>query len=188
MKPRPLSFAGSHAVATALLLAACAGQAPAPAPALVPPQSDTFLFELNASGDQVYECARTEHATPGWVYRYPQAVLRNAEGFALATHGKGPSWTADDGSMVIAKVVAEQPSPSKKELPWLLLRVTDVADGGEMAPVRSIQRVDTQGGQPPLQSCDETLLGQLIAVPYRARYRFFGVPPVAPEAADAAVQ
>lgn len=120
-----------------------------------------------------------------WVYRYPQAVLRDAEGFALVTHGEGPSWTGDDGSRVVAEVVRRQDAPRGAGVPWLLLRVTQPADGGVMGPVQSIQRVDTRGGLPPPQSCDETLLGQFMAVPYTARYRFFGVPPAPPATVSA---
>jgi hypothetical protein len=135
---------------------------------LMPPAGAVLLFELRASGDQIYTCDPT---TGVWKFKAPQATLFNDDGEVVGSHYAGPTWQYQDGSIVKAKVVASADAPAKNAIPWLLLEATAHEGNGVFSAVTHIQRLATKGGVGPTGGCDVT--GPDVYVPYKATYVFY---------------
>ena len=158
--------------------AACttpAFKAPDVPPALRPPADQVLLLEAAATGVQIYSCALSP-TQPGqfeWVFKAPEATLMDASGKVLGKHFSGPSWEAEDGSMVVGAVQARDPGPDPHAIPWLLLNAKTTSASGLFSKVTSIQRLKTKGGNPPSTSCGPEQAGQVLRVPYTASYYFY---------------
>jgi hypothetical protein len=90
----------------------------------------------------------------------PGAALFDSSGLLAGTHALDgatgrPSWTALDGSRVVAQKVASDPSPTGS-IPWLLLQVTDLQTSWSLFNgfTSYVQRVNTVGGQAPAIPCN----------------------------------
>jgi hypothetical protein len=144
-----------------------------PANLAVPPGNVLFLVG-HARGYQIYTC-QAEGSGFAWVLQAPWAGLFDDAGKAVALHYGGPSWTAPDGSTVVAARVASAPAPSGNAIPWLLLRATSTSGrpGGSFSSVTYIQRINTTGGLAPVGGCDASTVGALVAVHYTADYYFY---------------
>lgn len=142
---------------------------------LTPPGNAVFLFESKAQGVQIYACEATAEAptTFTWTFKAPEATLRNARGEVVATHYAGPTWQGNDGSTVVAAVLARADSPSKKAIPWLLLEAKSHTGSGEFSTITYIQRLDTKGGIAPTKGCDAAHANAQARVPYEATYAFY---------------
>jgi hypothetical protein len=145
-------------------------------PELVPPASSVLLFELGARGVQIYGCQAKPEAptTYAWTLKGPDAELFNARGKVVGTHFAGPTWQGNDGSSVVAALVArvDAPKPSKA-IPWLLLEETSHDGSGAFSTVTHIQRLNTVGGVAPSKGCDAAHAGDEVRIPYKATYAFF---------------
>jgi hypothetical protein len=146
---------------------------------LKPPAGHGFLFELRAEGVQIYECKakKTDPAAFEWDLKAPEADLFDDRGDKAGSHGAGPSWTANDGSKVVAVKTASAPAPGGRAVPWLLLRVETHEGKGRFDKVTYIQRVDTWAGLPPTAGATKENAGKLVRVKYEATYRFYGAAP-----------
>ena len=165
--------------------AAIAGEAPVPAPAdleipaaLRPPGDQALALTLTARGVQIYECraAASDIAKSEWVLKAPEADLFDAQGKKVGRHYGGPTWelSEGDGSKVVGRVKAKADAPDGQSIPWVLLEAAAGSGGGNgvMRRVRSIQRVNTVGGQAPAGT-DGVKAGQEARVDYTATYHFF---------------
>jgi hypothetical protein len=139
--------------------------------ATTPPKGSTSLMEVLGDGVQIYACAATDHDY-AWVFRSPEAVLLDAQGRQVGSHGAGPSWTLADGSSVIGEKVAEAASPDPHAIPWLLLRVKSHDGTGQLANAAWVRRANTVGGKAPETGCDPTHVGETARVRYSAVYQF----------------
>jgi hypothetical protein len=126
-------------------------------------------------GDQAYTCRGTA-AHYEWVPDGPTATLIDEYGRKRGTHGKGPSWRAEDGSMVFGQPIMTIPAPKPDTVPWLVLRASSREGNGILADVRYILRTDTVGGAAPAGGCDSAHAGLFLRVPYRALYSFIPAP------------
>ncbi len=162
------------------LLAACAGQPPAP-PLAVPDNlraaaNETLLTVLVARGVQIYEC-RARKDTPSateWAFVAPEADLFDAQGKLVGKHYAGPHWEASDGSKIVGAVKARADAPQAGAIPWLLLGTKSVGPAGTFSKVTSIQRVSTVNGvAPAADGCTAAMLGKVVRVGYSADYRLF---------------
>lgn len=154
-----------HGLVTALaVLAGCATPA-----AIQPPPGEVRLMTLAAHGVQIYEC-RANAGSHAWAFVAPDAELFDAHGRHVGRHGAGPSWQHDDGSGFTASVKARADAPSAGAIPWLLLAARPEGPGGVFGGVRSVQRVNTVGGQAPADGCTASTVGQRVRVAYRADY------------------
>jgi hypothetical protein len=165
---------------SACLLGACAGprgaapsgSAGLPAGIALPPGEEAAL-RLEARGTQNYECREKEGGAPGeyeWALVAPEADLFDSSGRSVGKHYAGPTWeSTDDGSKVMASLKARAPAPEADAIPWLMLTVTQATGEGVFSEVKSVQRTDTHGGQPPAGACPA---GELLKVPYTAVYWF----------------
>jgi hypothetical protein len=142
---------------------------------LKPPAGQEAFLETLAKGVQIYECV-PKAREPGafeWVFRAPEATLTDWSGRVLGRHYAGPVWEAADGSRVLGEVVARDPGPDPKAIPWLLLIAKTTFGGGRLTPTTSIQRVATAGGITPVEPCDASNANQFWRVPYTATYYFY---------------
>ena len=158
-------------------------------PTLAAPASQTLARELHARGVQVYVCApvavgNERHA---WRLQGPDAELRDAAARRVGVHYAGPTWESLDGSAVVARAVAKVESAEAGAIPWLLLEAVTTRGNGEFAGVRSIQRLDTVGGQPPAGGCDRGHAARTARIPYRAVYRFYVEPSPLRQASSLAI-
>ena len=126
---------------------------------------------LVGSGVQIYAC-QSMPAGPAWHLVAPEATLTEASGRAVIHHFAGPSWQAEDGSVVVGEMVASSPGATGS-IPWLVLRVKAHRGVGRLAGVTYVVRSQTEGGVAPPGGCDKDHLGVQVRVAYRAIYTFF---------------
>lgn len=148
-------------------LAAFAGAAHAQAPA-----TKSAAIEAFAKGVQIYTC-KAANGSYAWTLKAPEASLSDAKGHAIAKHFAGPSWQAEDGSVVVGEPVQASPSPDAGAIPWIVLHAKSHTGSGEMASVQYIVRTRTEGGVAPASGCDASHAGAEVRVPYSAVYLFF---------------
>src|SRR5262249_11101086 len=144
-----------------------------------------WLNTLSARGVQIYEC-RNDGSQPRWTLLAPDADLFEGNGRPFGHHGAGPNWQAQDGSLVVGKVLARADAPVAGAIPWLLLEVRGETDKGALGGVTRIRRVNTRGGMAPDAGCTMQSLGAQVRVPYTADYVLFGSRALQAQASDAA--
>lgn len=162
----------------ALLVAPCAFAQSAPPSdvpsSLQPPAGHKLLLQAHAIGRQIYTCSADSTGKYTWTLKAPDAELRDSDGHVIISHSAGPKWQHRDGSFVTGKVVAKQDAPDASAVQWLLL----TADNSRSAPgllshVDFVQRIHTEGGQPPQTGCDEAHKGDETKSKYTADYVFY---------------
>jgi hypothetical protein len=146
-----------------------AQHAPSVPAALAVPDGNRLLFHAAAEGVQIYACQASGSAAPAWVFTEPEAELFDRHDRLVATHYKGPTWQARDGSTVVGtKLAAAQPDPNS--IPWLLLQASAHTGTGLMSGVTFIQRLNTHEGNAPTSGCDADQIGAIARVDYTATY------------------
>jgi hypothetical protein len=152
---------------------------PAVPAAIEAPSTASPAFRWFARGTQDYTCtAKADGSGVAWKLTAPDAKLyasADTGATQVGTHGAGPSWTATDGSQFVGNAGAAKkaPSPDAASVAWLLVPKKEGASTGTLGGVEYVQRVDTNGGQPPATGCDATAVGATINVPYSATYVFY---------------
>lgn len=143
--------------------------------ALVPPAGQSLTLSTHATGVQIYVCAaaQAEPTRFAWIFKAPEATLRDSSHRLLGRHYAGPTWEAVDGSKVVGELVAKADAPIATAIPWLLLRAKSTSGSGTLGRITSIQRLDTVGGVAPDTGCDAARAGALARIKYSAEYRFF---------------
>ena len=137
---------------------------------LAVPANQVLLFKARGRGVQIYPC---DPATHTFGPARPQAILVTADG-DIIHHFKGPTWQAEDGSLVVGVVVHKVPAPADDAIPWLLLTASPGGTpGGTLSRVSFIQRVYTRYGNPPSGGCDADDAGTETPVFYEAEYYFY---------------
>ena len=159
------------------LLGAMGAQAAEPAPAvpadLKVPAGERAVLHAHAVGVQIYGCASGTDGTWQWTLKGPEADLRDSRGTLVIHHFAGPSWKHVDGSEVKGKAVGHVAAPDASAIPWLLVTVVSRSGAGALAAVTSIQRINTQGGQPPATACSAAAKDAESRSPYSADYYFY---------------
>ena len=151
-------------VAASTLAGAAAAQVP---PAIAAP-GESAVVTLHAEGAQVYECKAGSDGKLAWAFREPIATLL-LDGKTVGRHYAGPNWEHADGSAVTGKAIANAPGATANDIPWLKLEVTAHRGTGILAPVSTVQRINTEGGKLD-GACDKA--GSFRSVPYDADYVF----------------
>lgn len=143
------------------------------------PPTEVLSFAANAKGVQIYECQVKKDTTAQyeWVFRAPEAELFDRRGKRIGRHYGGPTWESNDGSKVIGEVKGSEPSTDAKAISWLLLQAKTHEGNGIFSRVNIIQRLETVGGKPPAQGCDQSGSGKEVRVPYTAVYYFYASKP-----------
>ena len=130
------------------------------------------VIVLLGKGVQIYGCAPGE-AGYAWRLKAPDAVLTDAAGDKVGHHYGGPTWQADDGSVVMGEPVVASRSPETGAIPWLVLRAKAHSGQGLLSGVSYVVRSDTEGGAAPATGCDAGHSGAEARVGYSATYTFF---------------
>ncbi len=139
---------------------------------LHPPENEQLVLQVHAKGDQIYTC-KNDGTQFAWTLKAPDAQLFDKDDKPFGKHFAGPSWQANDGSKVVGKAVASDPSPDINSVPWLVVTVVSHEGDGVLSRVTTIQRIKTKGGKAPASGCDATRANQELRVPYTAVYRFY---------------
>lgn len=158
----------------ALLALIVSPQTPDPT---LPPANAHVKTTAVGLGVQVYRCTAPadEPANFKWTHVAPEATLFDPTTHQpVGTHSAGPTWTWNDGSAVVGKVVQTRPSDVAGSVPWLLLEAHSTgAISGELAGVTLVRRSDTQAGAAPAAGCDAAHQDNMLRVPYQATYTFY---------------
>jgi hypothetical protein len=139
---------------------------------LIPPAGNVEVLRLHGDGVQIY-VSTPNPSNPSqfvWTFTAPSADLSNNGGHSMGSHYVGPTWEANNGSLVKGTKIAGVTVDSSA-IPWLLLRGRDWAGHGMFSEVTYIQRLDTVGGLAP--SWTPTAAGIEVDVHYTATYVFF---------------
>jgi hypothetical protein len=140
------------------------------------PAGEELVLQAHGSGMQIYVCQEATDGQARWTLKAPEAVLRDAKGAVIIHHYAGPTWKHKDGSTVTGKAVAHADSPDPGSIPWLLLVATGHSGTGVLARITSVQRIHTQGGQPPAAAtCDDSKVGTETYSAYSADYYFYSL-------------
>src|SRR5213079_2434246 len=134
---RPLVF---------VALAPIAGTASAQVPPALAAPDQSAVATFHAEGAQVYDCKVGNDGKLAWAFREPIATLL-LDGKTIGRHYAGPNWEHMDGSAVGAKVAANAPGSTAKDIPWLKLEVTSGRGSGALSGVTTVQRINTMGGR-----------------------------------------
>jgi len=182
--PRPLPLCRALTASLAVLIAAAAAGTTSAQASPATPEVPTNIAVVgdfkpylvaHAVGWQVHHCAATATGY-AWAFDGPVATLHDDRNQLIGTHSAGPTWTARDGSSVVADVV-DRAVVSPTAIPWLLLRkrsVTSGPDGDRLADTTHIQRIATTGGLTPAAAdCTADTVGETRSVPYTADYVFW---------------
>jgi hypothetical protein len=174
-----LSFRKLVTVILAMVLVPCLAaaegvSAPDVPEAIKAPAGEVVVLQAHAIGIQIYTCGSGADGKAQWTLKAPDAVLHDKKGAVIGHHFAGPAWKLKDGSEVTGKAAARADSPDPNSIPWLLVNVSGHTGKGKLARVTSIQRVHTQGGQPPSTTgCDGAKPGAEAKIRYAADYYFF---------------
>ena len=155
---------------------ASAATAPPTPDAIALPAGTPLLLKAAAKGVQIYACKAKEGAPSAyeWSLKAPDAELFDDKGQKIGKHYGGPTWESTDGSKVVAKLHSKVDAPDKTAIAWLLLDVKSSEGAGVLSKVKSIQRLQTSGGQPPATGCDAAHAGAETRVDYSATYYMYG--------------
>jgi len=155
--------------------------------ALRVPDDQKVVLRAAATGVQIYTCARRSNGLADgepapqdsadvsfeWTLKAPEADLFDADGKVIGKHHAGPTWELMDGSEVVGKLKARIDAPEPGAIAWLLLEAKSNAGHGVLTNVKSVQRVDTKGGEAPTGGCDAAHAGAESRVRYGATYYFY---------------
>jgi hypothetical protein len=167
------------AVATALMLSACAGmskfdQQGLPAAVQVP-TGHRVAMETVGAGEITYECKAKKDAADQfeWTFIGPDAVLSDRSGKAVGKYfGPPATWQSNDGSKLTATQLAVAPAGAGN-IPYQLVKANPSVGSGEMFGISHIQRVATKGGVAPAAPCAAANAGSKQKVQYQADYIFW---------------
>ena len=138
------------------------------------PAGEEVILLAHASGSQIYVCQSAAEGKFAWTLKAPEAELHDQQGAPIGRHYAGPTWKDNDGSEVTGKAVARVDSPDAGSIPWLLVTVTGHSGDGVLSRVTTIQRIHTEGGQPPPASdCNGSKQSAEVKIPYTADYYFY---------------
>ena len=158
------------------VLAACstAMTAPEVPTAIAVPAGHQVVMTALGAGDLSYEC-RAKAAVAGeheWVFVGPTAVLYDSSRAPVGKYYAGPTWESNDGSKVTGKQLAVSPGMAGA-IPLQLVQANPATGSGAMSGVTYIQRINTQGGVAPKDSCNAGAIGTKQTVKYQADYVFY---------------
>jgi hypothetical protein len=138
------------------------------------PAGEQLALVAHATGFQIYSCQMGTDGQPAWVFKAPEAELRDNTDRVVVRHSAGPTWKHNDGSEVTGKVLTKVDSPDADAIPWLLLTAASHSGSGTLAGVSTIQRIHTKGGQPPAAArCTSSNLDATSKSSYVADYYFY---------------
>jgi len=130
------------------------------------------VLTVHAKGDQIYQCS-VNKGEYSWQTLAPDAKLFDAQGKIVGNHTAGPLWEYKEGSRVVGRVVKKIDVAPDASISWLLVEVVSHKGDGLLSNVSYINRINTQGGLPPVSGCGANHLGREKRVAYTADYVFY---------------
>jgi len=130
------------------------------------------VLTAHAKGKQIYQCSLSNGAY-SWQIQAPDAQLFDDQRQIIGKHYEGPVWEYKEGSRVQGKIVAKVDMAPGSAITWLLVEVVGHNGVGPFTKTSFINRINTQGGLPPVTGCDANHLGQEKRVDYSADYIFY---------------
>lgn len=130
------------------------------------------VLTVHAKGDQIYQCSLNK-GEYSWETLAPDAKLFDEEGNIVGNHTAGPLWEYKEGSQVVGRVVNKIDMSQGASISWLLVEVISHKGDGLFSNVSFINRINTQGGLPPVSGCSANHLGSEKRVAYTADYIFY---------------
>jgi hypothetical protein len=141
------------------------------------PEGAELILRVHASGVQIYTCQESAEGKLVWTLKGPEATLYDEDDAVIGSHAAGPTWRHSDGSEITARAVSRINAPDPTAaIPWLLLTVTGHSGAGIFERVSAIQRINTDGGQPPATNCNTSEQGKEARSEYTADYLFYYAP------------
>jgi hypothetical protein len=134
---------------------------------------EEVVLYAHATGWQVYACKKDPDGKFAWTLKAPEADLHDRGDKVIGKHSAGPTWKLKDGSEVKGKMTAKVDSLDPDSIPWLRVEVVEHSGKGLLSDVNIIQRVRTQGGQPPADGCDAAHPDAESRSRYSADYYFY---------------
>jgi hypothetical protein len=138
------------------------------------PHTGHVLYTVEGRGVQIYRCVEQNNSFQ-WTFEFPEATLFDSSTQRqVGNHGAGPTWTWQDGSAIVGKVLQKTPSPDPASIPWLLLEThPSGSSSGALSKVTLVRRSDTHAGNAPMIGCDAEHSDAVARVPYTATYTFY---------------
>ncbi|MDP2903258.1 MAG: DUF3455 domain-containing protein [Methylovulum sp.] len=130
------------------------------------------VLTAHAKGEQIYECSLKKGAYD-WQIQAPDAQLFDDQGQIIGKHYEGPVWEYKEGSRVQGKIINRADMSPSKAIAWLLVEIVGRKGDGPFSKASFINRINTQGGLPPVTGCEGNHLGQEKRVSYSADYIFY---------------
>jgi hypothetical protein len=136
------------------------------------PENTAVVWAVVGEGVQVYEAKSDPANGYRWSLKAPEAELKTLSGEVAGKHSGGPSWSANDGSVIIGALppLKSLNSPDSKSIPWLLIGVRSRSGSGLLEKIDYVVRISTEGGVSPSELPKND--GETVSVKYRAIYLF----------------
>jgi hypothetical protein len=134
------------------------------------PENSVIVLAVAAEGIQIYESKPDPAGGFQWSLKAPEAELKSTSGEVLGKHGAGPSWTLNNGSVIIGSLPPLKSVVVPGSIPWLLVAVKSKSGSGILDKVDYVMRVATDGGAAPTEPPKAE--GTTAGVKYRAIYIF----------------
>ena len=123
-----------------------------------------------AQGQMIFRCTYDEKGF-FWQFVRPEGTLYDKTGRRQAVLQANFAITAQDGSMLHARIVEQGQQESPRNLRTVTFETTSEGKG-LLADVRYVVRQQAVGGM-PLVTCSAAQRGHLLKVPFRAQYIFY---------------
>lgn len=130
------------------------------------------VLTVHAKGDQIYQCSLSKGEYV-WEIQAPDAKLFDAQGEIVGNHRAGPLWEYKEGSQVVGRVLKKLDKTPDSSISWLLVEVVSHKGNGLFSNVSFINRINTEGGLPPLVVCNANHVGGEKRIAYKADYIFY---------------
>lgn len=137
-----------------------------------PPDGNSPVLTVHAKGDQIYQCS-LQGGAYSWQLQAPDARLFDEQGQIVGSHYSGPIWEYKEGSRVVGRVLKKIEVDHGSSISWLLVEIVSHRGNGFFSDLSFINRINTDGGLPPVSGCDPNHLGAERRVAYSADYIFY---------------
>jgi hypothetical protein len=136
------------------------------------PENTSIVLAVVGDGVQIYECKPNSTGAYVWALQGPEAELKSLSGEVLGKHFRGPTWSLNDGSQLVATSppLKSVNDPDGRNIAWLLLAVKSRTESGILSKIDYVMRIATSGGVAPALGPKNS--GDTVRVNYKAIYLF----------------
>lgn len=172
----PLTIAGRRAgtlaaAAACALLAGCSSLQTLFHDPLTPEGDVTEVMTLTGRGVQQFQCVKDSKGYY-WKFVAPKVSLVEKGGKEVAVQGADFVFVAPDGSVLSSKIVKWDEKPDEVNVRSVLFQTSSHGPSGVLTGVHWVKRNQAKGGMPN-KTCAAASRGELLQVPFTARYTFY---------------